>query len=175
MESTLDKIAEGEAVWYKELKKFYDTFAPLIENARDNMVKIYPKKTDEFCPDCGCPLVIRRGPFGEFTACSDYPHCKYIKKTPKAEPVKTGVICPVCGEGEIVERISARGRSKGSKFYACSKFPTCKTTYSGVPIPNSKCEECGSVMISDNEVIRCGNEHCKTNAALHKVKTKKAK
>ena len=175
MESTLDKIAEGEAVWYKELKKFYDTFAPLIENARDNMVKIYPKMTDEFCPVCNLPLLIRRGPFGEFTACSGYPHCKFIKKKEKAEPVSTGIICPVCGEGEIVERISARGRSKGSKFYACSKFPTCKTTYSGVPIPNSKCEECGSVMSSDNEVIRCGNEHCKTNAALHKVKTKKAK
>ena len=175
METTLDKIAEGEAVWYKELKKFYDTFAPLIENARDNMVKIYPKMTDEFCPVCNLPLLIRRGPFGEFTACSGYPHCKFIKKKEKAEPVSTGIICPVCGEGEIVERISARGRSKGSKFYACSKFPTCKTTYSGIPIPTMKCEECGSVMINDNEVTRCGNEHCKTNADLHKVKTKKAK
>lgn len=175
MESTLDKIAEGDAVWYEELRKFYDTFAPLIENARDNMVKIYPKMTDEFCPVCGLPLLIRRGPFGEFTACSGYPHCKFIKKKEKAEPVSTGVICPVCQEGEIVERISARGRSKGSKFYACSKFPTCKTTYSGIPIPTLKCEECGSVMINDNEVIRCGNEHCKTNAALHKVKAKKTK
>jgi len=175
METTLDKIAEGKAVWYEELKKFYDVFAPLIENARDNMVKIYPKKTDEFCPVCGLPLLIRRGPFGEFTACSGYPHCKFIKKKEKKEVVSTGVICPVCGEGEIVERISARGRSKGQKFYACSRFPECKTTYSGIPLAE-KCPVCNSPMIDDNGVIRCGNEHCKTNEALHKVRfTKKEK
>lgn len=174
MENTLDKIAEGQAVWYEELRKFYDVFAPMIENARDNMVKIYPKKTDEFCPVCGLPLIIRRGPFGEFTACSGYPHCKFIKKKEKKEVVSTGVVCPVCGEGEIVERVSARGRSKGQKFYACSRFPQCKTTYSGIPLAE-KCEICGSPMINDNGTIRCGNEHCKTNEALHKVRFAKPK
>lgn len=174
MENTLDKIAEGQAVWYEELRKFYDVFAPMIENARDNMVKIYPKKTDEFCPVCGLPLIIRRGPFGEFTACSGYPHCKFIKKKEKKEVVSTGVVCPVCGEGEIVERVSARGRSKGQKFYACSRFPQCKTTYSGIPLAE-KCEVCGSPMIDDNGTIRCGNEHCKTNEALHKVRFAKPK
>lgn len=174
MENTLDKIAEGQAVWYEELRKFYDVFAPMIENARDNMVKIYPKKTDEFCPVCGLPLIIRRGPFGEFTACSGYPHCKFIKKKEKKEVVSTGVVCPVCGEGEIVERVSARGRSKGQKFYACSRFPQCKTTYSGIPLAE-KCEVCGSPMINDNGTIRCGNEHCKTNEALHKVRFAKTK
>ncbi|MDD7314595.1 MAG: type I DNA topoisomerase [Bacilli bacterium] len=174
MENTLDKIAEGQAVWYEELRKFYNVFAPMIENARDNMVKIYPKKTDEFCPVCGLPLIIRRGPFGEFTACSGYPHCKFIKKKEKKEVVSTGVVCPVCGEGEIVERVSARGRSKGQKFYACSRFPQCKTTYSGIPLAE-KCEICGSPMINDNGTIRCGNEHCKTNEALHKVRFAKTK
>lgn len=174
MENTLDKIAEGQAVWYEELRKFYNVFAPMIENARDNMVKIYPKKTDEFCPVCGLPLIIRRGPFGEFTACSGYPHCKFIKKKEKKEVVSTGVVCPVCGEGEIVERVSARGRSKGQKFYACSRFPQCKTTYSGIPLAE-KCEVCGSPMINDNGTIRCGNEHCKTNEALHKVRFAKPK
>ena len=173
MENILDKIAEGKAVWYEELKKFYDVFAPLIENARDNMVRIYPKMTEEFCPVCNLPLLIRRGPFGEFTACSGYPHCKFIKKKEKPQPVSTGVVCPVCGEGEIVERISARGRSKGAKFYACSRFPECKTTYSGIPIPDSKCPECNAPMIDDNGTIRCGNEHCKTNEALNKLKYKK--
>ena len=51
MENALDEIALGNLVWYKEIADFYDMFAPLIEIARDNMVKIYPKKTDEFCPD----------------------------------------------------------------------------------------------------------------------------
>lgn len=172
METTLDKIAEGKAVWYEELKTFYDMFAPLIENARDNMVKVYPKILDELCPVCGLPLLIRRGPFGEFTACSGYPHCKYIKKKEPKVVVSTNVVCPVCGLGEIVERVSARGRSKGTKFYACSRYPECKATYSGIPLPE-KCEVCGSPMINDNGTIRCGNEHCKTNESLNKLKYKR--
>ena len=165
METKLDKIAEGKLIWYEELKDFYEEFAPLIENARDNMVKIYPKMTDEICPTCGLPLFIRRGPFGEFTACSGYPHCKFIKKAEKKEVVKTGVICPVCGEGEIVERVSGRGRSKGVTFYACDRYPKCKTTYSGIPT-GEKCPECNHMMIDVNGVIRCSSEKCPTNEGL---------
>ena len=162
MENTLDLISEGKAVWYEEIRTFYDTFMPLVENARDNMVKLYPKLTDEYCPECGLPLYIRRGPFGEFTACSGYPHCRYIKKTVKPEPVKTGVECPLCHEGELVERINVRGRNKGTKFYACNRFPDCRATYSGLPT-GDKCGECGAPMIEVEGVIRCGNERCKTN------------
>jgi len=165
METKLDKIAEGKLVWYEELKDFYEDFAPLIENARDNMVKIYPKMTDEICPICGLPLFIRRGPFGEFTACSGYPHCKFIKKAEKKEVVRTGVICPVCGEGEIVERVSGRGRSKGATFYACDRYPKCKTTYSGIPTGDT-CPECNHMMINVNGVIRCSSEKCPTNEGL---------
>ena len=165
METKLDKIAEGKLVWYEELKDFYEDFAPLIENARDNMVKIYPKMTDEICPTCGLPLFIRRGPFGEFTACSGYPHCKFIKKAEKKEVVRTGVICPVCGEGEIVERVSGRGRSKGATFYACDRYPKCKTTYSGIPTGDT-CPECNHMMINVNGVIRCSSEKCPTNEGL---------
>lgn len=165
METKLDKIAEGKLVWYEELKDFYEDFAPLIENARDNMVKIYPKMTDEICPICGLPLFIRRGPFGEFTACSGYPHCKFIKKAEKKEVVRTGVICPVCGEGEIVERVSGRGRSKGATFYACNRYPKCKTTYSGIPTGDT-CPECNHMMINVNGVVRCSSEKCPTNEGL---------
>lgn len=168
MENTLDAIAKGNSVWYEELHKFYDAFVPLLEYARDNMVKIYPKPTDEFCPDCGCPLVIRRGPFGEFTACSSYPKCKFIKKAPKKEVVHTGITCPECGEGEIVERTSGRGRSKGEKFYACDRYPKCRTTYSGLPT-GEKCPICGKAMINVNGVVRCGNERCKTNVERRKL------
>ena len=170
METILDEISEGKLVWYEEIGKFYAKFVPLIERARDEMVKIYPKHTDEFCPVCGLPLFIRRGPFGEFTACSGYPHCKYIKKTPKPEPVKTGIICPECGEGELVERINLRGRTKGAKFYACSRFPKCKATYSGLPTGDI-CPTCGKVMIKVDDTVRCSNERCQTNRALRKQKS----
>lgn len=169
MENILDMIAEDKAVWYEEIRKFYDKFVPLVENARDNMVKIYPKMTDEFCPNCGCPLVIRRGPFGEFTACSDYPQCKFIKKKPKKEVVGTGVTCPVCGEGELVQRENVKGRTKGAIFYACNRYPKCRTTFSGIP-NGEKCEVCGGYMITlADGSVRCGNEKCKTVIALKKA------
>jgi DNA topoisomerase-1 len=161
MEKVLDDISEGKRVWHNELRKFYDKFAPLIEHARDNMVRIYPKATDEYCPTCGLQLLIRRGPFGEFTACSGYPKCKYIKKTPKKDDIKIGVICPICNEGEIVERVANRGRSKGKIFYACNRYPKCKATFSG--IPNGEiCLVCDGVMISTENESICSNEKCKT-------------
>lgn len=162
MEKRLDEISLGQSIWYEEIRKFYDAFIPLVEKARDEMVKIYPKHTDEFCPVCGMPLFIRRGPFGEFTACSGYPHCKYIKKALKPDPVKTGVECPLCHEGELVERINVRGKTKGALFYACSLFPKCKATYSGLP-NGDKCNVCQAPMIQVGEEVKCGNTKCKTN------------
>ena len=72
------------------------------------------------------------GRFGEFTACSGYPKCHYIKKKEPEVTVDTGIICPICKEGHIVERVSKKGRSKGKKFYACDKYPNCKATYSSL-------------------------------------------
>lgn len=168
MENILDEISVGKLVWHEELKRFYDAFSPLIEVARDDMVKIYPKKTDEFCPECGLPLLIRRGPFGEFTACSGYPRCKYIKKAPKKEVVSTGILCPNCGEGQIVERLASRGPSKGKTFYACDRYPKCKTTYSGKPT-GARCDVCQALMIEVDDITRCGNEKCPTNKDLPKT------
>ena len=87
------------------------------------------------------------------------------KKAEKKEVVRTGVICPVCGEGEIVERVSGRGRSKGATFYACDRYPKCKTTYSGIPTGDI-CPECNHMMINVNGVIRCSSEKCPTNEGL---------
>lgn len=132
MEETLDEISEGEKVWYEELKKYYDDFMPLVDYAEENMPKIYPIYLEEKCPNCGSPLVMRNGRFGEFAACSGFPKCRYIKKEEKEETITTGIKCPNCVDGEIVERISKKGRNAGKKFYACNKYPKCKTTYSTI-------------------------------------------
>ncbi|MDY0064506.1 MAG: type I DNA topoisomerase, partial [Bacilli bacterium] len=132
MEETLDDISEGNKVSHEELKTFYDFFAPMVEHAELTMEKTYPVILDEVCPECGKPLVIRIGRFGEFTACSGFPTCRYIKKEEKAPPVSTGITCPVCKTGNIVEREKKRGRGKGTKFYACDRYPTCKTTFSSL-------------------------------------------
>ncbi len=87
---------------------------------------------EETCPQCGNQLVIRHGRYGEFVACSNYPTCKYVKhKT-------TGVTCPECGQGEIIERRSRRGRT----FYGCSRYPECKFVLWHKPLPEA-CPQCG--------------------------------
>ena len=79
----------------------------------------------EMCPDCGKPLAKRRGRFGPFIGCTGYPDCKYIKKTHQ----KTGVICPLCGQGELVRR---RGRGR-STFFGCERYPECTFTARELP------------------------------------------
>lgn len=130
MEEILDDISVGEKVWNEEIKAFYDDYMPLVKNADEKMEKIYPILLDEVCPQCGSKLVMRNGRFGEFAACSAFPKCRYIKKKEAPEPVNTGIKCPHCEKGYIVERVSKKGRTKGQKFYACDQYPKCKSTYS---------------------------------------------
>lgn len=130
MEEILDDIAIGEKVWNNEIKEFYDDYMPLVQNADQTMEKIYPILLEEECPKCGSKLVMRNGRFGEFAACSAFPKCRYIKKNEAPEPISTGVKCPHCDNGYIVERVSKKGRTKGQKFYACDQYPKCKSTYS---------------------------------------------
>ncbi len=132
MEEKLDKIAEGMLFWSEELETFYAKFKPLVAFAEANMEKIYPVFLEEVCPECGSKLVMRNGRFGEFVACSGFPKCRYIKKEEKDQPVSTGIKCPNCEVGMIVERISKKGRQKGKLFYACDQYPKCKTTYSSL-------------------------------------------
>jgi len=80
METVLDEIADGKQVGTHLVSKFYHSFTPLVEKAQKDMKKIGPKMTDELCPVCGKPLVIRTSRYGEFTACSGFPSCKYVKK-----------------------------------------------------------------------------------------------
>lgn len=86
MEKDLDEIAEGKDDRVKLIDDFYKRFIPMVENAQEKMVKIQPKMTDELCPKCGKPLVVRKSRYGEFIACSGFPKCKYIKKD--EEPTK---------------------------------------------------------------------------------------
>ena len=73
MEKELDEIAEGEDDYVHALTTFEDKFEPLLENAYDKMEQIQPEKTGEQCPECGGDLVIRKGRYGTFVACSNYP------------------------------------------------------------------------------------------------------
>ena len=81
METVLDEIAEGKKNGGVLIDQFYKSFIPLVDHAQKHMKKIGPKLTDELCPMCGKPLVVRMSKYGEFIACSGFPKCKYVKKT----------------------------------------------------------------------------------------------
>lgn len=147
MEEDLDLIADGKLVWNKVLADFYGLFEPRVESAFDDMEKKAPEETGEVCPECGNLLVIRNGRYGEFVACSNYPECKYIKKE---EPeVKIIMDCPLCS-GKIVEKKTR----KGKLFYGCDHYPKCKFATWDMPI-NEKCPECGEILVSKNDQIKC--------------------
>ena len=149
METDLDKIAEGKKVWYKVLQKFYDEFEPQVREAFDKLPKKEVVKTGEDCPECGSPLVIRKGRYGEFIACSNYPKCKYIKQETKEE--NEIIDCPNCS-GKIVMKRSKRGKV----FYGCNNYPECKTAYWDKPI-SDKCPKCNSVLTIKGKKIKCTN------------------
>ena len=112
---------------------------------------------DEECPRCDSNLVVKQGRFGEFTACSNYPKCRYVKLK------STGVACPKDG-GDIVERKSKRGRT----FYGCVNYPGCDFTLWNRPLAES-CPTCGAPYLvekitkrSGHQVL-CDNDDCDYN------------
>ncbi len=150
METELDEIAEDKLDNIKVLKTFYNEFEPLVENAFSNMEKKAPTLTGEKCPDCGSDLVIRKGRYGEFTACSNYPECKFIKKEEKE--ITTICNCPVCKKGEIVEKTTRRNKV----FYGCNNYPKCKTAAWDLPT-GELCPECKNLLVEKNNIIKCSN------------------
>ena len=84
-------------------------------------------------------MIIKRGPRGEFLACSAYPKCKNTKPLAKNEPKKLDVKCPECGS-ELVERFSKRG-----KFFGCTNYPKCTFISKYEPV-NKKCAKCSYLM-----------------------------
>jgi len=91
-----------------------------------------PEVTDEKCPRCGLPMLVKNGKFGRFLACSGYPGCKTTR------PISLGVTCPQCGEGQLTEK---RTR-KGKVFFSCSRYPACEYALWDRPVPEP-CPECG--------------------------------
>lgn len=152
MERVLDEISEGNEDQVRIISNFYESFIPMVDNANQNMEKLAPKFTGEQCPKCGSDMVFRTSRYGTFEACSNYPTCKHIKQKEgvKKEVVSTGIKCPKCGVGEIVEREAKSGKNKGKKFYACNNFPKCKNMIFGKPT-GEICPNCGQLLMEDKE------------------------
>lgn len=165
MEKELDEIAEGSDDYFNAIDTFIKKFQPLLDNAYEKMEVLEPEKTGETCPECGGNLVVRKGRYGDFVACENYPTCKYVKKDVK-EPEYTGEECPNCG-GKMVWKIGRFG-----KFEACSNYPECKyiknSKKKAEPVMTDEiCPNCGSPVVIKRgrfgEFKACSNyPKCKT-------------
>lgn len=115
MEGDLDHVEEGKENWVDVIGEFYKSFEKRLEFAEDEMkeIEIKDEPSDEICEKCGSQMVYKMGRFGKFLACSGFPECRNTKPIVKA----TGVACPKCGKGHIVERRSKKGRM----FYGCDR------------------------------------------------------
>ena len=151
MEDDLDKIAEGNMEWNKLLSIFYQEFEPKVEVAFKDMEKKDPEETGELCPNCGSPLVIKQSKYGKFTACSNYPTCKYIKSNKEEKEVKEIISCPKC-DGKILEKKTKRGKI----FYGCSNYPKCDFASWDKPI-EEKCPNCNGTLTEKKDKIKCMN------------------
>ena len=147
MEKDLDEIADGKVDSTKMLQEFWNSFEPMYDKALKEAKKTAPKETGEVCPECGSPLVERKGKFGPFVACSNYPTCKYIKKEEKQ--VKEICDCPKCGH-KIVEKKS----KKGKVFYGCDNYPKCKYALWDKPT-GELCPTCGGLITEKNGEVFC--------------------
>lgn len=147
METDLDLIADENKDNIKVLKDFYNEFEPLVESAFTKMEKASPKETGELCPNCSSPLVVRKGKYGEFIACSNYPECKYIKKEEKIKNIICK--CNKC-DGDIIEKKTKRGKI----FYGCDKYPKCDVALWDKPTGDI-CPECESLLIEKKDTIKC--------------------
>jgi len=153
LEKDLDEIANGQQNWLAILESFYQPFhANLLQKYQEVKKKKIAQPTEKKCPQCGHPLVIRLSRFGKFYACSNFPQCRYT------EPMvnSTGVKCPQCQKGEIIERKT----KKGKIFYSCSQYPQCKFALWDKPT-GEKCPRCGSLLVQGkNNKIKCSNKEC---------------
>jgi len=143
MEETLDMVAEGTKNWQDILKAFYGPFMERIEKGKKDIKSLKQAiPTGEDCPKCGSELLLRKGRYGEFIACSNFPKCKYTKNTDGTEPEQpeeTDEICDKCGSPMVIKD------SRRGKFLACSAYPKCKNAKSLTPPRELKvpCPLCG--------------------------------
>jgi len=142
VESKLDAVARGESGWKPVLREFWGPFKAAVDLAAT--APRPSEKTEEICPECGKPMVIKLGRYGKFMACTGYPECKVAKplngkEGEQAEPELSDQKCDKCGEPMVIKA------GRYGKFLGCSAYPKCKNIQ---PLEKPKdtgisCPQCG--------------------------------
>ena len=149
MEAKLDQVASDAVDWMQILHSFYGPFSSTLHAAEQSIarVEIAPEMAGEDCEECGKPMLIKHGRFGKFLACSGFPECRNSRSI----VVKTGVGCPKCRQGDLLER---RTR-KRKLFFGCSEYPNCDFAVWKRPIAQP-CPDCGNLLVeSGRDRYRC--------------------
>lgn len=141
MEKELDDISEGEKEWVSVPRDFYSILDRNLKEAEKEMEKVKGIPTKERCPKCGSPIVMKKGKFGMFYACSSYPSCDYTANIEKkGNTLKEN--CPLCGSPLV------KKKGKYGTFIACSSYPKCNYIKKNekkteIPCPNG----CGGYIV----------------------------
>lgn len=153
LESLLDTIGEGAINWKVVVRNFYPDLDEAVKKAEADLEKvdIQDEVSDEICDECGRNMVVKYGPHGKFLACPGFPDCKCTK--PFYE--KIGVTCPKCGTGDVVIKMSKKGR----RYYGCTNAPECDFMSWTRPA-KQKCPQCGSYMLIKGKKLLCANNEC---------------
>ncbi len=110
-----------------------------------------PEQVGRDCPKCAAELVYKQGRYGKFIGCSGYPACRHIE--PLEKPKATGVTCPKCSTGELLQRKSRRGKT----FYSCATYPTCDYAVWNQPVTET-CPQCSWPVLTIKATKRRGRE-----------------
>lgn len=114
--------------------------------------KLEEEYAGEICDKCGAKMVVKKGRFGTFLGCSNYPDCKNVKRIEN----KTGIKCPKCQAGDIVEKKSKKGRL----FYGCNRYPDCDFSLWNKPTGET-CPQCGSLLVfAAKDKTKCSSKEC---------------
>ena len=150
LESLLDTIGEGAINWKVVVRNFYPDLDDAVKKAEADLEKIdiQDEVSDEICDECGRNMVVKYGPHGKFLACPGFPDCKCTK--PFYE--KIGVTCPKCKTGDVVIKMSKKGR----RYYGCTNAPECDFMSWTRPA-KQKCPQCGSYMLIKGKKLLCAS------------------
>jgi len=142
LEEALDLISEGEQSWLDYIKAYNEILDKDLGRAsRKQGVKDKGIPSEEKCPLCGRPLVIKSGKYGKFKACSGFPECRYRKSLNKKEAKPVDEKCPKCGAQLVVRQ------GRYGSFIACSNYPKCKYIKKETKDTGIKCPLCGGTIV----------------------------
>ena len=169
MEDSLDEIASGKKDWHEVIKAFYMDFEKELDIAENEMkeIEIKDEVSDVRCENCGAFMVIKKGRYGKFLACPNYPECKNTKPLKEKGAVEeTDEVCEICGS----KMLKRKGRY--GEFLACSNYPKCKNTKPILKTIDVKCPQCGGKIAikyskSGKRFFGCSNyPNCKYSSWL---------